>query len=365
MQQRPAKFFLLLALVMIIFLLTGTPTLAADDAVTEESSGWRLLLHSADGSTSEEILQNDFSDGKSEYTLESPYIPLRLLAQASGTPLGWYKYGDKGAAIWAQREVAVVLLPGHKIVLYVLDAAEPQYTQVYTEQQFEEPLLLNGSVCVPLSFLDCLGLDWQLDTPERQIIVWLPASAGRGVNPDLVRQAAENNVREILTPKGVMLGSATTTFDPQQENRSHNIFLAASSLHGAEIAPGKVFSFNQTVGERTAARGYRPATIFSERKPILGLGGGVCQVSTTLYQAVLQAKLTVLERHPHSLQVSYAAPGSDAAVYWGTKDLRWQNNTEKNIYLVSQISGGKLTIEIWQGSLDGVELPEVWQNANR
>ncbi|HEX3011179.1 MAG TPA: VanW family protein [Syntrophomonadaceae bacterium] len=107
--------------------------------------------------------------------------------------------------------------------------------------------------------------------------------------------------------------------------RTTNIILSCASINGSVIQPGEVFSFNETVGPRTSSSGYQTAAIFSGQQVIDGVGGGVCQTATTLYNLALEANLKIIERHPHSLKVTYTAPGRDATVSWGTADLRFVN----------------------------------------
>ncbi|WP_088186254.1 VanW family protein [Desulfosporosinus sp. FKA] len=135
-----------------------------------------------------------------------------------------------------------------------------------------------------------------------------------------------------------VLGDYTTYFNPQDAPRTQNVRLAANAINNYLIAPGKVFSYNKVVGERTEAAGYRPAYIFVGQEEIKGDGGGVCQDSSTLFQAVCEANLKVVERHMHSLPVSYVAKGQDATVAYGLLDFRFQNDT-KGYLLVSALTG--------------------------
>ncbi|MGC7872418.1 VanW family protein [Desulfosporosinus sp. SYSU MS00001] len=135
-----------------------------------------------------------------------------------------------------------------------------------------------------------------------------------------------------------VLGDYTTYFSPQDASRTQNVRLAANAINNYLIAPGKVFSYNKVVGERTETAGYLPAYIFVGQEEIKGDGGGVCQDSSTLFQAVREANLKVLERHNHSLPVSYVAKGQDATVAYGLLDFRFQNDT-KDYLLVSALTG--------------------------
>ncbi len=130
-----------------------------------------------------------------------------------------------------------------------------------------------------------------------------------------------------------MISYAVTDASSSNSNRLENIRLALSMIDGISLEPGESFSFNQVVGERTTARGFKTAKAYSQSKVVDEVGGGICQVSTTLFNAAVKADLQIDERHPHSLTVSYVDLGKDAAVDWGNKDLRFTNTSEDRIYI--------------------------------
>jgi vancomycin resistance protein YoaR len=141
-------------------------------------------------------------------------------------------------------------------------------------------------------------------------------------------------------------GSYTTTILDATPGRVENIRLTAALLNNAAIAAGAEFSFNSRTGEPTRERGFRPAVVFVDGGHGEELGGGMCQVSSTLYNAVLAAGLRVTERHPHSQPVSYVPPGRDATTYTD-KDLRFVNTTRRTLVLRSYVAGRKLTVDIF------------------
>jgi vancomycin resistance protein YoaR len=152
--------------------------------------------------------------------------------------------------------------------------------------------------------------------------------------PDL---AKINEIKDVL-------GDYTTYFNPQEVSRTQNVRLAANALNNHLVAPGEIFSFNTVVGERTEAVGYLPAFIFVDKEVVKGDGGGVCQDSSTLYQAVRQANLKVEEKHNHSLPVSYVLKGQDATVAYGLLDFRFRNDT--NEYLLISARTGEDWVRI-------------------
>lgn len=143
-------------------------------------------------------------------------------------------------------------------------------------------------------------------------------------------------------PEPELLGSAETKLLDRNESRMHNIKLAAETINGCVLAPGENFSFNGVVGERTPERGYKEAAIIVNQEKKEGCGGGVCQVSTTVYQAAKAAGLTILERNNHQMEVSYVRQGQDAAVNYGSLDMRFCNNTQSNIRI--SVSVGSRTV---------------------
>ncbi len=150
-----------------------------------------------------------------------------------------------------------------------------------------------------------------------------------------------------LNPKNLTLRAEFyTSYTASTEERKHNIALATKAIDGAFIDVGGEFSFNRTVGARTEARGYKNAKIIVNGKFVDGVGGGVCQVSTTLYNAVLLAGLKITEYHAHSLPVSYVAPSFDAMVNGGSADLRFINDTDNPIILHAVADESKLTVKI-------------------
>ncbi|MEA1960011.1 MAG: VanW family protein [Bacillota bacterium] len=131
--------------------------------------------------------------------------------------------------------------------------------------------------------------------------------------------------------------------------RVQNIRVASCSVHNTLLWPGKQFSFNEITGPRTAERGYLPAPIILNGGFDMGLGGGVCQVSSTVYNAVLKAGLPVVERSPHSKPIHYVPVGQDAAVDYGYIDLKFRNNRNQPIIVKSFVGGGQVIVEIWGG----------------
>ena len=129
--------------------------------------------------------------------------------------------------------------------------------------------------------------------------------------------------------------------------RTTNLRLASKKINGTVIMPGQTFSYNKIVGERTISAGYKEAPIYVNGRVEDGLGGGICQVTTTLYNAVLYANLEVTERSNHMFLTSYVGGGRDATVAYGSRDFKFKNNRNYPIKISASVKNGKCTIEIY------------------
>ncbi|MBP5466563.1 MAG: VanW family protein [Clostridia bacterium] len=151
-----------------------------------------------------------------------------------------------------------------------------------------------------------------------------------------------------LKPEDLVLRAEfSTDYGKSSEERKHNIRLAAKSLNDTLIDVNGEFSFNRRVGARTEKRGYKTAKIIVNGEFTEGVGGGVCQVSTTLYNAALLAGLKITEAHAHSLAVSYVKPSFDAMVNAGSADLRFINKTHNPVVINTFADGKTLTVRIY------------------
>ncbi len=158
-----------------------------------------------------------------------------------------------------------------------------------------------------------------------------------------------------------LVSKGTSLFVGSIPNRIYNITLAASRLNGILIKPGEVFSFNQAIGDISTFTGYKQAYVIQNGRTVLGDGGGVCQVSTTFFRAVLNAGLPVIERNPHAYRVSYyeqdQGPGLDAAIYVPSTDFKFKNDTEHHLLVqtIADTNAGSLTFELY-GTRDNREV---------
>ncbi len=149
-----------------------------------------------------------------------------------------------------------------------------------------------------------------------------------------------------------LLGSCTTNVGGS-DNRAANVKRAAQSCNEVILVPGQEFSYNGIVGSRTSARGYLPAPAYVGGQTVQEIGGGICQVSSTLYLATLRANLEIVERHAHRYAVGYVPDGLDATVYFGSLDYRFRNNAPYPVKIVTSMSGRTLNINIYGTKTDG------------
>ncbi|MDG2764784.1 VanW family protein, partial [Vibrio parahaemolyticus] len=148
-----------------------------------------------------------------------------------------------------------------------------------------------------------------------------------------------NVSKELYMRINGLLAHFSTSFETSENGRINNVVLSANSFKGMIVLPGEVVSYNNTTGPRSPQNGYKDAPVIINGELTPGIGGGVCQTSTTLYNALLLADLEILERHPHSIPPAYVPKGTDAAVAGTYYDLVFRNNYDFPIYIDTKIIG--------------------------
>ena len=143
------------------------------------------------------------------------------------------------------------------------------------------------------------------------------------------------------------LATFSTYYGTEDSGRCYNIYLASKSISETVVMPGETFSFNDLIGECSTRTGYRESTIYLNGELSRGIGGGICQVSTTLYNAVVRANLEIVQRRNHSLSVTYVPLGQDAMVSIGSSDFKFKNNREYPIKVVASTGTGSITCQIY------------------
>ncbi|MGE5615046.1 MAG: VanW family protein [Bacillota bacterium] len=205
---------------------------------------------------------------------------------------------------------------------------------------------------------------------ENSELVAIPHSVGRKIDKTDLREIIdrleqEEDTERVLPVTFIMpeitsdiassmlfrdeIGSATTYFSTGTQNgknRKHNMELAVQKINNLVLLPGQEFSFNEVVGPRDAEHGYLIAHVYSGGKVVDGIGGGICQVSTTIYNAVLKADLEVTERRNHSFTVAYVPLGQDATAFYGGTDFRFVNSTRWPIKMLAKVEANKISITL-------------------
>ena len=195
---------------------------------------------------------------------------------------------------------------------------------------------------------------WILTTLQQQFAAGTPQT--------LTLELTDGYLTPVVTegtltysPDFVLAGTCTTSFSTSSSNRINNIEVAAGHLNNLLVMPGQEISVSDTIKPRTTANGYKSAGAYLNGRTVPAIGGGICQVSSTVYNAVKNAGLTVLERHPHSMPVHYLPLGLDAAISAGSKDLRFRNDYSAPVILQAYTEGKNLIVTclVWNHALNG------------
>ncbi len=217
---------------------------------------------------------------------------------------------------------------------------EKIYSEIYSEPQdayiTNDPLTIHPNVD---------GVDFAITMEEAKAIlaedkeeyeIPLKITKANKTLADLGKEAFPNE-----------LGKFYTKFDVGNASRTNNIKLATNKINGVIVLPGETFSYNKTVGKRTIDNGFREAGAYVNGQVVQEVGGGICQVSSTLYNAVLYANLEVVERHNHTFESSYVAASRDATVSWGGPDFKFKNNRTYPVRIVASSNNGTETVSIY------------------
>jgi vancomycin resistance protein YoaR len=187
------------------------------------------------------------------------------------------------------------------------------------------------------------GISLKVPDSLRAVRLWV--LAGRKGSVRLVLEARPARVRsEALSEVTDLVADFHTSLAGSSRGRRHNILLAASAIDGTVLLPGESFSYNRAVGPRNPDRGYRTAPVLRRGRLVPGVGGGACQVSSTLYNAALLAGAKILKRYHHSRPVRYVSAGRDATVWYGLFDLEFENTSEAPVVLGARVGRQYLRI---------------------
>lgn len=171
------------------------------------------------------------------------------------------------------------------------------------------------------------------------------------ISPEVTTESLyENFCKDVLA-------AHTTTEEKSSNDRNTNLHLACEAINGYILDPGDVFSYNAVLGERTEARGYKYGPSYAGGNDVLTIGGGICQVSSTLYHCTIVAGLEILERDSHGYAPAYTPLGTDAMVSWGSTDFQFRNNTGAPLQIVATSEGGSVTVTI-RGTIGNSDLKD-------
>ncbi|SET32766.1 G5 domain-containing protein [Natronincola peptidivorans] len=205
-----------------------------------------------------------------------------------------------------------------------------------------------------------LGLQVQEDRLKELIAGRMQTFSLQDINIPIETITPEITAEKLLNIKEV-IGEFSTAFNLQQRGRNANIALAAKSINGILMMPQEEFSFNDATIPRGVEQGYQEAPVIVNGELVPGIGGGICQVSTTLYNAVVRGNLEITERRNHSLTVPYVPLGHDATIYGTLIDLKFVNNYENPIYIESFVSGDRVFVKIYGSKEDNIVITLVSQ----
>ncbi len=190
------------------------------------------------------------------------------------------------------------------------------------------------------------GIDFKISVDEAKAIVGAKNSNEYTIPLNIIRpNVTTNMIGTEAFPD--LLSTFSTRYVASNRNRSTNLMLAGNKINGTVLMPGETFSYNKVVGARTIAAGYKEAPIYVNGKEVDGLGGGICQVTSTLYNAVVFANLQIVQRTNHQFIPSYVPASRDATVVYGLTDFQFKNNRNYPIKIVCSVANGVTNVQIF------------------
>ena len=250
-------------------------------------------------------IYKDGSDPQESYTLDTSGLDEKVKAEAAACGAKWDKKAKNGS-------------------IDKFDAASGKFVFAGEENGFAIDQ-------------DKLAADISQALKDKKFDAKITAT-GSDVAPEISAASTKEKYKTI---------SSFTTNTTANQNRNTNVRLAAEAINGTVIKPGQEFSFNGTVGQRTEAKGYKGAAAYNNGEVVQEIGGGVCQVSTTLYNAVFKAGLKISSRRSHTFEPSYVTPGRDATVSWDQPDFKFINNSSTAIGLRASYADQKVTVSVY------------------
>ena len=250
-------------------------------------------------------IYKDGSDPQESYTLDTSGLDEQVKAEAAACAAKWDKKAKNGSIDKFDTASGKFVFAGEENGFAIdQDKLASDISQALNDKKFDATITATGST----------------------------------VAPEISASSAKEHSKTIST---------FTTTTTANQNRNTNVRLAAEAINGTVIKPGQEFSFNGTVGQRTEAKGYKGAAAYNNGEVVQEIGGGVCQVSTTLYNAVFKAGLKISSRRSHTFEPSYVTPGRDATVSWDQPDFKFINNSSTAIGLRASYADQKVTVAVY------------------
>ena len=194
-------------------------------------------------------------------------------------------------------------------------------------------------------FADVTGVDFDVDK-AKSVIEENPMQEEYSIDLDYTKaDVTVNDLGKEAFPD--LISRFSTKYATSNVDRTTNLRLAANKINGTVVMPGEIFSYNKVVGKRTIAAGYKNAAIYQDGGVVDGLGGGICQISTTLYNAAIAANMEIETRRNHMFVPSYAEGGKDATVVWGSIDFKFKNRRDYPIKIEASVNGGVAEVKIY------------------
>lgn len=201
-------------------------------------------------------------------------------------------------------------------------------------------------ICLITMYITACGSNFTGKVPSDQKI-----NKEEKISP-IVKEVKPETTSIDIKKNRIEIGSFSTQILDDQKSRVSNLKLAGDYINDIQIMPKEEFSFNGTLGKRTKEKGYKKAPIIIKTKKGpkkgYGVGGGICQISTTIYNAALKADLNITERHPHSKKVGYVEKGQDATVVYGGADLKFVNNRTNPIIIKVSVTSAEVTVKLFE-----------------
>ncbi|HZX21038.1 MAG TPA: VanW family protein [Clostridia bacterium] len=295
--------------------------------------------------------------GHNSWELTSGNIDLRYLLDDSIEKA--YKLGREGNCFYRMKTVLNLRKNPQTIKLiqsYDLSKVESKINEISktidklpTDAKIERK---NGNFIVTK---EVLGIE-----TDKEVLKYSISTAinnFKSISIDIGTRDTEPKIKgEDLDSVKDLIGESVTVFNTGDKGRTENIKIAANNINDTILMPGEEFSFNDSTGPRDAKSGYKEASIIMDGEFVTGIGGGVCQVSTTLYRAALRSDMEITSRQNHGLPISYVPMGQDATVVYGYIDLKFKNNKKYPVYVESLVRGGEIYMRLYSKKTDDIHI---------